>query len=107
MPPVQGLDRPAYSFPGMKEWLLGLPILSRLYTSVIVPESEKWPSKETWPTDMSPTAYLLLAAAVPVAVAWSMAVGRCTRGGGDEGGSEGCTTRVLPSTLPVPIFNIF
>ena len=56
MPPVQGLDSAAYSFCGIHLWSLGLPILNRLYTSVIVPDPEKWTYKESWATDLSPTA---------------------------------------------------
>ena len=56
MPPVQGLDTPACSFPGMREWLLILPIFSRLYTSVIPRNPEINDLKVSWSTDLSPTA---------------------------------------------------
>ena len=58
MGPVQGLDSPAYLVPGMSKWLLILLISTRLYTSVIVLNPENRLSKESCPTDMSPTAIL-------------------------------------------------
>ena len=57
---VQRLDTPAYLFCGIYLWSLGLPILSRLYTSVIPRMSENWAYKESWSTDMSPTASFTL-----------------------------------------------
>ena len=53
--PVQGLDTPAYSVPGMENSAYLLSIPTRLYTSVIVLKCEKCPSKVSCPTDMSPT----------------------------------------------------
>ena len=50
------MDTPAYSVPGITKWLLILPILYRLYTSVIVLNPENYRHKESWPTDLSPTA---------------------------------------------------
>ena len=62
MPPVQRLDTPAYLFCRITLWSLGLPATDRLYTSVISWNPEKCTYKESWSTDMSPTAYLVLAA---------------------------------------------
>ena len=61
MGPVQGLDTPAYLMPGIKEWLLILPTVGRLYTSVIPWNPENKASKVSWATDMSPTAWFSLA----------------------------------------------
>ena len=58
MGPVQGLDTPAYLVPGIRNWLLILPILTRLYTSVKPLMSEIWASKVSWWTDLSPTTIL-------------------------------------------------
>ena len=52
---------PAYSVPGMKEWLLILPAYTRLYTSVIPWNLEKWTPKVSCSTDLSPTACFDLA----------------------------------------------
>ena len=54
------MDSAAYLFPGMTEWLLILPIPATGYTSVIVLNPEKWPLKESWSTDMSPTTLFSL-----------------------------------------------
>ena len=54
---------------------------------------------------MSPTTILHLAGAVPVAVAWSMVAGRCTRGGGRVGGAGRGYTGYLPGPIPGPIFS--
>ena len=62
MGPVQGLDTRAYLVPGIREWLIILSILHRLYTSVIPWNLEKRLPKESCPTDMSPTTILLLCA---------------------------------------------
>ena len=59
---VQGLDSPAYLLPGIWFWSLGLPAVRRLYTSVIVRNPEKCRYKESWPTDLSPTALFSLRA---------------------------------------------
>ena len=55
MPPGQGLDSAAYLVPGIHLWSSGLTILTRLYTSVIVLNPEKWTHKESYSTDLSPT----------------------------------------------------
>ena len=39
----------------MKKWLLILPTILRLYTSVIPRNPEKWTHKGSWSTDLSPT----------------------------------------------------
>ena len=59
--------------PGICKWLDILPILYRLYTSVIPLNLENTRLKVSWPTDMSPTAcfsprsrLLRVAARVPV-----------------------------------------
>ena len=79
MPPVQGLDSPAYLVPGIEEWLLILPILTRLYTSVIPWNPEIWSSKVSWWTDLSPTT--IFTSGTPP----------CTRVAVDDAGVEGCT----------------
>ena len=62
MGPVQRLDSAAYSLPGIYLWSLALPAIHRLYTSVIVQNPEKRTHKESWLTDLSPTALFSLAA---------------------------------------------
>ena len=40
--------------PGITKWLIILPILDRLYTSVNLRNPEIWALKESWSTDLSP-----------------------------------------------------
>ena len=104
------MDTPAYLKPGMKEWLLYLPILYRLYTSVIVLDPEILAHKESWSTDLSPTALF--------------AQRHCTRGSTDVMGTTGMVGRGVPgvgrsgrvregytgyypAAIPGPIFNIY
>ena len=110
---VQGLDSAAYSFPGICLWLLILPILNRLYTSVITRNPENNTSKVSCATDMSPTT-LFTPRDCPVH--------RCTVPGGTArwgGGVPGVGypgwvagvggwvgyTGVLPGPSQIPIFS--
>ena len=95
------MDTPAYLFPGIPEWLIILPILIRLYTSVIPSNPENKGPEVSCPTDMSPTTIFSLVHGGPSHSRVSSGVGGCTRGGGDwwvPGGYTG----VLPGTLPGP-----
>ena len=49
------MDSAAYLFPGMEKWLLILPVLVRLYTSVIPLDPENNGLEVSWATDLSPT----------------------------------------------------
>ena len=105
MPPVQGLDTPAYLFPRMKEWLLILSIFYRLYTSVIPLVSEIWALKVSCATRLSPTT-IFSQRAVPVHP--------CSQPGHASGGVPGVEGlggylgglyRVLPRHPPRTIFS--
>ena len=107
MEPVQGLDTPAYSKPGIAFRPYLLSILNRLYTSVIPLMSEKLALKESWSTDMSPTAHCwaLQSACTRVAV---------VRWGGvypgwvwDRVGAGGGYTGTQPGQSQDPIFSIY
>ena len=83
-------------------------ILTRLYTSVIVLNAEKYGPEVSWSTDMSPTTYFSLgydpcgsvaSQALPVGVA-----GGCTRGGAGLGTGR-VLYRVLPSPSQIPVFS--
>ena len=107
MGPVQGLDTAAYSLPRMKEWLLILPILSRLYTSVIPWNPEINGLEVSWSTDMSPTTIFLESGHPRIYIRTS------TGGAGvypgwwrTVGAWEGYTGYYPPAILG-PIFSIF
>ena len=91
----------------MSKWLLILSIFHRLYTSVIVLNPEKWVSKVSWPTDMSPTASFS-----PRDTEYGHPDYRCGVGGVYPGyGRTGWAGRAIPGTHqdhpPGPIFNIY
>ena len=100
---VQGLDTPAYLLPRIREWLLILPISDRLYTSVNPLDPEIHRLKESWPTDLSPTALFdsrdTPRGSTDVMGPTGMVGEGCTRGSGDEGRLGGLY-RVLPRYPP-------
>ena len=105
------MDTPAYLVPGICKWLLILPILIRLYTSVIPLDPEKWVNEESCPTDMSPTAIFyrcsrLLRVAARVPGGGRGVPGVWDRGTGREG-REGYTgTHPVPVPVPVSEANL-
>ena len=88
----------------MKEWLLGLPISTRLYTSVIPWNCEIWALKVSYPTDLSPTTLFS-----PVYVPVNTCVVAVGAGGGvypgwGYGVGLGGLYRYPTQTIPGPIF---
>ena len=104
---VQGLDTPAYSVPGIQEWLLILPIFNRLYTSVIPWDPENKPLEVSWSTDMSPTTILRPRSRLLRVAARVPGVVGCTRGGGMRVGREEGYTGYYPPPSQDPYFIIF
>ena len=101
------MDTPAYLVPGITEWLIILPILNRLYTSVIVWNPGKCGLKVSCTTDMSPTTILSACLSPLVALVARTGGEGCTRGGvwlGWAGGAIPVPHQYPPRTL---IFNIF
>ena len=87
--------------------MLILPILIRLYTSVIVLDPEIWTDKESWPTDLSPTTIFLrrTGPAEQLTVrAWG---GRGVPGVWDRVGGSGGYTGTHPDPLTDPYSVIF
>ena len=101
------MDTAAYLFPGMKEWLLVLPAKPRLYTSVIPLDPEISALKESWATDMSPTALYLASACPCGSVPGSELGGRVYPGSGTGWVPEGCYTGYPARPSQTPIFSIF
>ena len=104
------MDTPAYLVLGIVKWLLILPISHRLYTSVIVPNPEKWLPKVSCPTDMSPTAILLppyLARGMVYTGPWRVQGGGVYPGYGMAGWVPGGLYRYPGQTRPRTIFSIY
>ena len=94
------MDTAAYLVPGIRKWLLGLPAILRLYTSVIPRNPEKWHYKESWSTDLSPTT-ILLSRTDPLTSSVDGAGGEGVYPGWwDEGWLGGVLYRVLPAYPP-------
>ena len=102
MCPVQGLDSPAYLFPGIREWLLILSILTRLYTSVNLRNPENNRLKVSWATDMSPTALFTSRDCMPRPGTAVTVMQGCTRGGEDGWVPGGCWEGAIPGTTQHP-----
>ena len=101
------MDTPAYLFCRICKWLLILPILTRLYTSVIVWNPEKWTLKETWSTDMSPTTIFTQRHRLRAVRLVHRGLGQgCTRGMG-YGRVGGGLYRYPTRTPPGPIFSLY
>ena len=77
-----------------------MPATTRLYTSVIPPNPEKWRLKESWATDMSPTASWLWSAAGAVGTGRVLGAGRVYPGCGIPGGAGRAIPGYYPALVP-------
>ena len=101
------MDTPAYLFPEIWKWLLILPILNRLYTSVIVLDPENNGPEVSWSTDLSPTTTLWLGADRWHTACMSTWWGRGVPGVWDGWGPEGAIPVPSPHHPQDPYLDIF
>ena len=91
----------------MTEWLLILPILHRLYTSVIPLDPENIGPQVSWSTDMSPTTLFLVAEHCRLHDRGAGYGEGCTRGSAWLGGCLEGYTGTHPGPSQDQIFSIF